>query len=73
MTHFCHIIPRSVGGTNDQSNYLFLCPTHHHLFDHHRLSKDEWNKIDLSKKSESSKEYIKKVTLPILEKFWIKR
>lgn len=70
VTHFCHIIPRSEGGPNDEKNYLYLCPIHHHLFDHHRLSKDEANKIDFSKKSESSQEYARKVTLPSLERFW---
>jgi HNH endonuclease len=72
ITHFCHIIPRSEGGPNDENNYLYLCPIHHHLFDHYRLNKDEWDKIDFSKKSESSQEYVKKVTLLILEKNWKK-
>ena len=71
VTHFCHIIPRSEGGPNDERNYLYLCPIHHHLFDHHRLSKEEWNKINFSKKLESSQEYAQKITLPILERFWL--
>lgn len=70
VTHFCHIIPRSEGGPNDEKNYLYLCPIHHHLFDHHRLNKDEWYKIDFSKKLKSSKEYAQKVILPILKNFW---
>lgn len=70
VTHFCHIIPRSEGGPNDEKNYLYLCPIHHHLFDHHRLNKEEWGKIDFSKKIEGSREYAQKIILPKLEKFW---
>jgi len=70
ITHFCHIIPRSKGGVNDEKNYLYLCPLHHHLFDHHRLNKNEWDKIDFSKKMVGSREYADKVILPILKKFW---
>jgi len=54
VTHYCHIIPRSEGGPSDERNYIYLCPTHHHLFDHNRLSKKEWEKIDFSKKLEAS-------------------
>lgn len=70
ITHFCHIIPRADGGPNDDENYLYLCPIHHHLFDHHRINKEEWAKIDFSKKSESSREYVNKVMLPKLQRFW---
>lgn len=70
ITHFCHIIPRADGGPDVEENYLYLCPIYHHLFDHHRLNKDEWDKIDFSKKSESSQEYVKKVTFPKLQRFW---
>lgn len=72
VSHFCHIIPYSEGGPSDESNFLFLCPTHHHLFDHHRLSKNEWEKIDFSKKLDSSLEYVKKIILPQQEKYWNK-
>jgi|GEM_PF-5207973 len=70
ITHCCHIIPHSDGGPNAEENYLYLCPIHHHLFDHNRFSKEEWTKIDFSKKLPASQEYIKKVRLPILENFW---
>lgn len=70
ITNFCHIIPYAEGGPDDEKNYLFLCPTHHHLFDQHRLSKGEWNKIDFSKKLETARVYVKKITLPILKKYW---
>ena len=44
----CHIIPRRVNGTDANWNVLYLCPTHHALFDWDRqlLSKDEWAKIE---------------------------
>lgn len=70
VTHYCHIIPRSEGGPDDETNYIYLCPIHHHLFDHNRLSKEEWQKIDFSKKLKASQEYAKKLRLPILKKFW---
>ena len=50
ITNASHILPRSHGGGGSPQNLLYLCPTHHHLFDHHRLSEEEWAKIDLSKK-----------------------
>ena len=70
ITHFCHIIPHSEGGPSDENNYLYLCPVHHHLFDHNRLSKEEWSKIDFSKKFSSAQEYVEKVKLGSLEKKW---
>lgn len=70
VTHYCHIIPRSEGGPNDEKNYIYLCPLHHHLFDHFRLDKKEWLKIDFSEKLQSSQEYIKNVTLPKMNNFW---
>lgn len=72
ITHYCHIIPHSEGGPNAQENYLYLCPVHHHLFDHNRLSKEEWLKIDFSEKLVPAQEYAQKVRLPSLEKYWEK-
>lgn len=71
VTHYCHIIPLSEGGPSDAKNYVYLCPTHHHLFDHNRLDKEEWQKLDFSEKLEASQEYAEKIRLPILEKFWL--
>jgi hypothetical protein len=73
ITHFCHIIPRSEGGPSDERNYLYFCPMHHHLFDHRRLNKDEWNKINFSEKLKSSQEYAQKIILPVLENFWVNK
>lgn len=41
----CHIIPASKQGPNTPENLLALCPNHHHLFDHNRLTEEEFNKI----------------------------
>jgi hypothetical protein len=46
---------------------------HHHLFDHRRLNKDEWNKINFSEKLKSSQEYAQKIILPVLENFWVNK
>ena len=70
ITHYCHIIPRSVGGPDAEENYLYLCPIHHHLFDHNRLAKAEWEKIGFSQKLPSSQEYAQKIKLPVLQYFW---
>jgi len=70
ISNWCHIIPRSEGGTDNKENYIFLCPTHHHLFDHNRLSECEWKKIDFSKKSEAARAYSKKIRLPLMKKHW---
>lgn len=57
IINYCHIIPRSEGGDNDAGNILLLCPTHHFLFDHARLTKSEFNKISLSQMLDESKAY----------------
>jgi len=70
ITNWCHMLPSSEGGPSDPSNYVYLCPTHHHLFDHNRLAKEEWEKLDFSEKLKSVREYVEKVRLPLLRKFW---
>lgn len=31
--HYHHIIPKELGGSNDNSNRVWLCPTHHsHIY-----------------------------------------
>lgn len=40
-----HIIPRRFNGNGAPGNLLYLCPTHHVLFDRQRLTEDEYNKI----------------------------
>lgn len=61
ISNFCHVIPRSEGGDNDAGNMLVLCPTHHFLFDHARLTKAEFEAIDDGKLSESSRDYLHEV------------
>ena len=43
----CHIVPLHNQGPNIGWNILFLCPTHHSLFDWDRelLTQEEWVKI----------------------------
>ena len=70
IINYAHILPRGGGGVSNEKNYLYLCPTHHHLFDFERLTKEEWNKLDFSNKLEAAQEYIKEYKMPLLEKFW---
>ena len=42
ITHDCHTIPRSEGGILSEQSIIELCPLHHHLFDNHRLNREEW-------------------------------
>lgn len=39
------IIPALDGGVHNPDNIIDLCPLHHHLFSHRRLSKAEWATI----------------------------
>jgi len=55
-----------IGGPSAEENYLYFCPTHHHLFDGKRLSEEEWAKIDISSKSESARAYAKKYVEPFI-------
>ena len=72
ITHECHIIPRSEGGPLHRDNFVMLCPLHHHLFDHARLSKSEWSILynALAGKMESAIIYANQVRLPMLQSFW---
>ncbi len=70
ITHYCHIIPRNVGGPSDEKNYLYLCPLHHHLFDHNRLSKEEWESINFFSKLEAVQDYAKKIRWQQHKNFW---
>lgn len=72
ITHDCHVIPRTEGGPNHPDNLLALCPLHHHLFDHHRLSTEEWTTVDraLEDKMASARMYARGVRLPHLRAFW---
>ena len=72
ITHECHIVPRSEGGPLHRDNFVMLCPLHHHLFDHARLSKDEWEALSsaLVGKMESAIVYANQVRLPMLQAFW---
>jgi len=70
VVHQCHIIPRNYGGADKVDNYIMLCANHHHLFDRHKLTSEEWTKIDWSEKSEEVQKYVAKVRLPRQQMFW---
>jgi len=70
VTNKAHIIPRELGGSNSDKNYLNLCANHHYLFDQAKLTKDEFSKIDVSNKSSDAIEYFKRVRLEKQERFW---
>lgn len=66
----CHIIPNNIGGKLENHNILYLCPTHHRLFDRFVLTKDEWDKIDWGKKGRASSNFAYYVLKPKMEEFW---
>jgi len=66
----CHILPNRLGGLLQKDNIVFLCPTHHRLFDRFMLSKAEWGVINWLEKSAASKLYVETVTLKKQEEFW---
>jgi len=70
VVHQCHIIPRNYGGADKVDNYVILCANHHHLFDRHRLAREEWERLDWSKKSLEVQEYVMKVRFPRQQMFW---
>lgn len=66
----CHIIPNKLGGTYDEENILFLCPTHHRLFDRFMLTPAEWGAICWDDKTEASQIYAETVIKDTHFKFW---
>jgi predicted restriction endonuclease len=72
ITHQCHIIPRAHGGKYHRDNLLDMCPLHHHLFDHGRLTKEEWEKLEnaLEGKMEAAIQYINTIQLNLQKYFW---
>lgn len=69
ITHHCHILPRADGGPDDEKNYLYLCPTHHALFDSGKLDKKELKNIDISKKMQAAQKYFRQFILR-RHKYW---
>ena len=70
IVNSCHIIPREHHGSYSKENFIFLCPTHHHLFDHAHLSEDEFNKIDLKGKRDDSKTFFDRVHKKRHQMYW---
>jgi hypothetical protein len=58
--------------SSHKDNFITLCPLHHHLFDHSRLWKEEWDAFMslLPKKSAAARVYALEVRLPQLRAFW---
>ena len=61
ISNLCHVIPRRAGGSDDSGNLIMLCPTHHFLLDHARLSRTEFQAIDASGLSDRAKAYLEGV------------
>lgn len=70
VVHQCHIIPRNHGGADKADNYIILCANHHHLFDRHKLNKDEWERINWSTKAKEVQEYVFRVRHPRQQMHW---
>ncbi|MGD0038035.1 MAG: HNH endonuclease [Bacteroidota bacterium] len=68
--NYCHIIPSSQGGNVESGNIIYLCPTHHFLFDHARLNKDEFDKIQTDTLHQKAKEYLQTVHFPRHQMRW---
>ena len=66
----CHIIPAEYGGNRSAQNIIYLCPTHHRLFDRMMLTRDEWEKISWEKFGRVSANFAYYITKPKMEKFW---
>lgn len=65
----CHIMPSHLGG-NRRDNLITLCPTHHFLFDHNRLSRGEFERIRLDMVDARSREYFMTVSLEHHRPLW---
>lgn len=69
-TNRCHIIPHAEGGADYDENMVILCPTHHFLFDHNQLSKEEFEKISVDGKADDSVQYFNTVRRADHERYW---
>ena len=50
----CHVIPKECDGSDSEKNVIYLCPTHHELFDKNLLTKEELEKIKLVNKGKDT-------------------
>jgi hypothetical protein len=66
----CHVVPLSEGGQTGNGNVIILCPTHHFLFDHSRLSKGELEKIDKSGLFSEAQKYLETIHTAKHEMRW---
>jgi hypothetical protein len=72
ITHECHLVPRVEGGPHHADNLVWLCPLHHHLFDHHRLTKQEWETLMevIRRKMPGAATYADEVHAKELQRWW---
>lgn len=68
--NIAHIIPRCVGGPDDDWNLVHLCANHHYLFDRGQLTRDEFEAIDWESKGAEACYYAQKVRRPQHERNW---
>lgn len=67
---YSHIIPRQIGGSNRETNIIYLCSTHHSCFDKGVLLKEEWEVIDWKGRSEIVKYFVFEVLLIRQQSHW---
>ena len=70
VRNLAHIIPRSCGGPDDNWNLAHLCANHHFLFDHGRLTREEWDAIRWEEKGKEARYFADKVRRRQHEKTW---
>jgi len=70
VLNIAHIIPRSDGGPDEEWNLMRLCANHHYLFDEHKLSQEEWARIDWTSKDKRARKYIESHQLRMQQLAW---
>jgi len=65
-----HIIPKAVGGSDDDWNLIHLCANHHYLFDRGLLTSNEWQSIHWHEKGVEAKYFTDHVRLKQHQKCW---
>ena len=68
-----HIVPREVGGVDNDSNLVHLCANHHYLFDRGLLTKQEFDSVKWGDKGVDSQWYITHVRIPQHRISWAKK
>ena len=66
-----HIIPKAVGGPDDDCNLVHLYANHHYLFDRGLLTREEYASIRWSEKGTEARYYADMVRVPQHEVNWV--